>query len=215
MSTPVPGTIPLLDHVVVATDDLEATLAELEAATGVRAAVGGVHPRFGTRNALVAFGGDAYLEIVTVDPASREDAGFVGPRPFDLDTLRGTRVSTWVVHPPSAEDAVAAAREAGFDPGDPGPGSRRTADGDLLTWRLTPPLADPSGLVPFVIDWGSTPSPATTVEPRLRLVALEGTHPEPDALRGILGALGTDLPLEPGPAALTLQLEGPAGRWRL
>lgn len=203
-----------LDHVVVATPDLAAEIERIESATGVRAQVGGVHPTFGTRNALMTFGGDAYLEIIGLDPDADPDL-VTGPPPFALEGLAETRVSTWVLHPPSIEDAVAAARAAGADPGDPGPGSRRTADGDLLTWRLTPPLADPSGLLPFLIDWGATTTPARTIEPALDLLDLRACHPDPPSLQAVLAALGTDLPVEEGPPSLALVVAGPAGRLTL
>lgn len=194
---------------MVTTPDLSAAVAEFEAATGVRPQAGGVHPTFGTRNYLVSFGDDAYLEILGVDP---DNAGFSGVRPFRIDEVSETAVSTWVVHPASIEDAVEAARAAGLDLGDPFPGSRRTADGTLLEWRLTPDHAEPTGLVPFLIDWGTSTSPARSTDAEVGLVELSATHPRPEEITRVLAAVGTDLEVRPGEPALRLTVEGPAGR---
>ncbi len=55
-----------LDHLVYATPDLDATVAELERRLGVRAAVGGRHPGLGTRNRLVGLGGRSWAGPVTL-----------------------------------------------------------------------------------------------------------------------------------------------------
>ncbi|GAA4415177.1 VOC family protein [Georgenia halophila] len=197
-----------LDHVVVTTPDLAAAVRDLESATGVAPEPGGVHPTFGTRNYLVTFGGDRYLEILGADP---ENHGFTGIRPFGVDDVTGTATSTWAIHPPDISGAVTAARAAGIDPGEPYDGSRRTADGTLLQWRLTKDHAEPSGVVPFLLDWGETVSPARTTTPQLGLVELVASHPEPARIRSVLTALGTDLEVSEGPARLRLTVEGPAG----
>lgn len=201
-----------LDHVVVACPDLEETVGRVAEATGVTPVPGGVHPRFGTRNHLVAFGADTYLELIGVD---QENTTVGSGRPFGLDTLTETRVSTWAIHPLAPERAASAAREAGCDVGVLAPGSRRTLDGELLEWRLTPDHAEPSGIVPFLIDWGSSTSPGRSVPVRLGLVALSASHPEPSRLAAVLTALGTGLRISAGPAALNLTIEGPAGRLTL
>ncbi len=69
--------------------------------------------------------------------------------------------------------------------------SRRTPDGDELRWRLTPSR----GVVPFLIDWGSTPHPTTRDLPQVTLEAFTLSHPEPDPVRAQLAALGVALPV--------------------
>ena len=55
---------PLLDHLVYATPDLDATCLDLENRLGVRPSSGGQHPGRGTRNALISIRPKAYLEAV-------------------------------------------------------------------------------------------------------------------------------------------------------
>ncbi|WP_188191754.1 VOC family protein [Nonomuraea sp. SYSU D8015] len=180
-----------LDHLVYATPDLEATVTDLERRLGVRPAVGGRHPGFGTRNHLVGLGGRSYLEIIGPDP---EQEAPPGPRPFRIDELEGAALVGWAVAVEDIDAVVARSRVQGYDPGDPQDMSRRTPTGDLLCWRLTPPdQAGHGGLLPFLIDWGTTRHPAESGLPLVELVSLTIGHPDRDAVRKDLAAVGVGL----------------------
>ncbi|QTE01739.1 VOC family protein [Streptomyces cyanogenus] len=200
---------PLLDHLVLATPDLGATVAEFARRTGVVPVPGGVHVGLGTRNHLVGLGGRSYLEILGPDPEQPEPAG---PRPFGVDRLAGPVVPAWAISPPDLDAAVAAARARGHDPGPVRPMSRRTPDGTLLRWRLTDagPGQAPD-LLPFLIDWGDSPHPAASGLPVTPLLAVSASAPDPQAVRGPLSALGTSLTLTRGPAALSFTVLTPNG----
>lgn len=202
---------PLLDHVVVATNDLDATVAEVAACTGVRPVPGGEHPEMGTRNCLIGLGGDSYVEFIGAAPGSAP----AGPRPFHVDEVTAPVAANWAVHTPDPDRTLRAANRNGVPFGELHEGRRRTAEGELIRWRLTQAYAvEPSGLVPFVIDWGAIPSPARTVEPRLELARLSATHSDPEAIRGALRAIGTDLDIAVGDRpALQFEIRGPKGCW--
>ncbi|MEU9167270.1 VOC family protein [Streptomyces sp. NPDC048420] len=198
-----------LDHLVLATPDLAATVAELTRRTGVAPAPGGAHVGLGTRNHLVSLGGTAYLEIIGPDPDQPEPTG---PRPFDVDTLAAARTVTWAISPPDLDTAVARARARGYDPGDIRPMSRRRPDGTLLRWRLTDGDSQhPSGLVPFLIDWGTSAHPTASDLPTTPLLSLRATAPSPAGIRPLLAALDTELPLAEGPVGLSFTVDTPQG----
>ncbi|MFF4286728.1 VOC family protein [Streptomyces sp. NPDC001633] len=200
----------VLDHLVHATPDLAATVAEVAALTGVRPVPGGTHPGRGTRNALLGLGGGAYLEIIGPDP---EQPAPDGPRWFGIDALTGPRLVTWAVRVTGIAARVAAARARGHDPGEAVAMSRRTPDGGRLAWQLTPPGAG-GALAPFLLDWGSTPHPSAGL-PVVPLVALRAVHPDPAAVRAEWAALGVRWPgdLIAGPdVQLTAVVEGRYGR---
>jgi hypothetical protein len=185
-----------VDHLVYAVPELEAGVREIEKKLGVRAAPGGRHEGLGTHNALLALGDTAYLEIIAPDPSQPEPAR---PRPFGVDRLRSGKLVTWAGHAPDLEARVAAARAAGFDPRPVLAMTRARPDGVRLSWRLTL-RAEPAGdgLVPFLIDWGATPSPARTSPRGATLLELCGEHPAPDAVARALAALGSSLRVERG-----------------
>jgi glyoxalase-like protein len=198
---------PVLDHLVLAAPDLEQAVVWFAEATGVRPAPGGSHVGLGTANHLVGLGGGGYLEIIGPDPAQPDPDQ---PRPFGIDALSAPRLVTWAVGTADLDVTVQRARAAGYDPGDPLAMSRRTPDGDLLAWRLTPTRWDlGNGLVPFLIDWGTTPHPTTRDLPLTPLLELSARHPDPAPVADALAALGVELGLTAGePATLTAVVQG-------
>lgn len=163
----------------------------------------------GTANYLVALG-TAYLEIIGPDPDQPEHEG---PRPFGVGAHLPPRLATWAVRTVDLDAVVADARRGGYDPGDVVAMARRTPAGALLEWRLT--VAEGAaygGVVPFLIDWGTTPHPANGALPNAELATFSAHHPEPDELQRVLALLGVELPVEPGPqAALRAVLQTPRG----
>lgn len=186
---------PLLDHLILATPDLAGTVADFAERTGVTPAAGGVHAERGTRNFLVGLGGRSYLEILG-----------------EIDGLAEPRTLTWAVSPPDLDAAVASARARGYDPGAVRGMSRRRPDGTLLEWRLTDGGgAHPSGLVPFLIDWGASVHPTESGLPVTPLVSVSATAPDPDELRPLLAVLGTELALVKGPVGMSFTVDTPRG----
>ena len=165
-----------IDHLVYATPDLAAGVERIERLLGVRAVPGGQHPGAGTRNALIGLGDRTYLEIIGPDPDQ--------PKPnlarrFGIDELRAPRLVTWAVKATDLEGIVKDAKSHGLDLGQVQFGSRRRPDGVLLAWRLTvSPKLSADGIIPFFIDWGETPHPASVLPKGCTIVALRAEHPD-------------------------------------
>jgi hypothetical protein len=200
-----------IDHVVYGVDDLDAGVEELAERLGVRPAAGGRHVGRGTHNALLGLGGAVYLEVIARDPGQPASAG---PVPFGLDRVHLPRLVGWAARTSAIGERVARARAQGYDPGPVHDMSRRRPDGFLLEWRLSRDAPDPARLVvPFLIDWGTSPHPSDSVPQGVRLVELRAEHPDPAAVRAQLAALDVPLPVDEGPApALVAALDTPRGR---
>ena len=205
----------MLDHIVLATPDVQASVEEIAAATGIRAALGGHFHGRGVYNHLIALPNQAYLEIIGPDP---DQADHEGALPFGMRSFpaRGAHVPHWCCKAgDQIEQRVAAASAAGYDLGEVRPLGRVLADGTQLDWRLSvraewPPLL--GGLVPFLIDWGAARHPSHTAVGGARLTAWYGEHPELGAVRRVHDALGVELELREAPEpALVAVLEGPRG----
>jgi hypothetical protein len=199
-----------IDHLIVATPTLRATVEEFSNRLGVTLAPGGQHLQWGTRNYLASLGEGRYLEIIGPDDDEPEPEQ---PRPLGIDQLPGARLAAWVAGVTEIDAAVRAARDAGFDPGPVLDASRERPDGGRLSWRMTPIRA---GVVPFLIDWTGSPHPSTTSPQGLRFVELRAWHPEPSRAQAELTALGIDLQVAPGPEErLSATIAGPDGELHL
>lgn len=208
------GLLSRVDHLVYATPDLNRGIEEIEKLLGVTASPGGQHPGRGTRNALVALGPTAYLEIFAPDP---EQPPPREPRPFGLDALKESRLVAWFVNGRDLGRLREEAVRKGVPLGEVTSGSRKRPDGVELSWQFTAPwtpVAD--GIVPFFIDWGGSPHPATTAAKGATLVSLRAEHPDARGVRRMLRHLGLDLPVKGGKRpALIAVIEGPRGRVEL
>jgi hypothetical protein len=61
-------------------------------------------------------------------------------------------------------------------------------------WRFTDPATVAcDGIVPFLIDWGTTPHPSATAPDGGALVSLRAEHPEPSSVERSLLALDLDM----------------------
>ena len=198
----------LLDHLVYATPDLETTCRDLEIRLGVRASAGGQHPGRGTRNALIAIGPKAYLEIIAPDPLQPETrSGW-----FGIDQLTTPKLVTWAVR---VDDLEAFVKEVSPNAkvGAVRNGSRKTPEGTTLSWQLTEPqLEQGVGLMPFLIEWNSREHPANSAITGPPLVQLRLEHPEPELIRKQLQALRVEVAVDEGSSpALVALFEGANG----
>jgi catechol 2,3-dioxygenase-like lactoylglutathione lyase family enzyme len=204
------GRIPrTIDHLVYATPDLAASVDQMESILGVRAAEGGAHPHWGTRNALISLGPELYLEIIGPDPENHRPAD----PPFGLRGLERPRLATWSARVASLERITHDARRAGIDLGGVRARSRLRPDGTTLAWKMTDPsMPREAGILPFFIDWGDALHPALGAPQGCELVELRAEHPDPARIRAALAALGMELAVSPGATpALVATLATPRG----
>ena len=199
-----------LDHLVYAVPDLDRGIDDLEELVGVQAVAGGRHLEEGTRNALIALGPDSYLEILAPDPGQRAPDR---PLWLGLEGLSAPRLTGWAIKASRLEEVRDRVRASGVRLGPVVAGNRKRPDGSLLAWEFTDPhvvVAD--GIVPFLIDWGSSRHPAASAPGGLAMAALRAEHPHPAGVRDLLKALDLKLPVTKGPrAALIAGLQTPKG----
>lgn len=175
-----------LDHIIIGGPSLEELEAYVEERLGVAPRRGGSHQGWGTRNSLLGLGGRQYLELVAPDPEQPDPDR---QRPFRLDQLTEPTLVGWAVHVDGLAEVVAAAREAGYDPGEPFTMTRKASDGSELTWQMTSPATGDSGAIPFLIDWGQTPHPSEGL-PSVLFQTFRIKHPQVEEITAALKALG-------------------------
>jgi hypothetical protein len=198
----------LLDHIILGCNDLDRGIDAVEENTGVRPAIGGVHPGRGTRNALLSLGERRYLEIIAPDPAQQKIVHFP-----QIREMREPRLIGWAVHPP---DIVAMAKQllenkVAFK--GPDDGSRKRPDGRVLTWKTVNLADDRLGLLPFFIEWSAdSVHPSKDAPARCRLEYFEIMSVDPDELTLTLKRIGLDLPVQRSDKArLRALISGPKG----
>lgn len=188
----------MIDHIIYADPDLDRAIRKFATEYEIEPAIGGRHPGFGTRNALIGLTEGAYLELLGIDP--EQD---VSPSRRFLQLKRGSPPGfiAWCARADRPlRETVDIARAASYDLGGITTMSRKRPDGSMMFWNLTP-YADRDGVLPFYIDWGGTPNPATSLMPLLSLVSLALVHPDPTRIRTILNALGEhEIEVEWGPS---------------
>lgn len=141
-----------LDHLVIATRDLQQGSEWMEDLLGVSLEPGGEHKTQGTHNRLLRLGEDKYLEVIAIDPQGITPGS---PRWFDLDDpelqskIADTpRLITWAAR---VSDIEALAQ---ISPYDQFP-VQNLSRGDLR-WRVAFPVdghMPEEGILPLTIEW--------------------------------------------------------------
>jgi hypothetical protein len=182
----------LLDHVLLGCRDLDRGIALVEENTGVRAAIGGVHPGRGTRNALLSLGEHRYLEIIAPDPAQSEIVHYP-----QLRSMFDPRLIGWAVHPPDIAAIAKQLRENKIAFTGPDDGSRKRPDGRVLTWKTVNLADDRHGLLPFFIEWSAdTLHPSTDAPKGCTLDYFEVMSTDPEELVSTVKRIGLDVAVE-------------------
>jgi hypothetical protein len=198
-----------LDHLAICATNLAVGTDWAEALLGVSLAPGGEHPLMGTHNRLLSLGGDAYLEIIAINPVAPHPAH---ARWFDLDRFSGPpRLTNWIV---AVDDLPGALAMAPLGTGE----ITNLSRGDL-SWQMAIP---PDGCLPFngaspaLIKWLGAAHPASRLPDQgVRLVELQIEHPDVQDVRKWLEPNMTfeNIRFRAAPAAkITAILDCPLGR---
>jgi hypothetical protein len=198
----------LLDHILLGCNDLDRGIALVEESTGVRAAMGGVHPGRGTRNGLLSLGERRYLEIIAPDPAQSEIVHFP-----QLRSMTDPRLIGWAVHPPDIAAIVKQLRENKVEFTGPDDGSRKRPDGRVLNWKTINLADDRHGLLPFFIEWSAdSVHPSVDATKGCTLDYFEVMSADPEELSSAFKRIGLDLPVQRSDKArLRALITGPKG----
>jgi hypothetical protein len=136
-----------IDHVVIASDDLDAAVVNARTA-GFTVAAGGVHGSGNTHNALIGFGDGAYLELFAPTTKGRH----AQHRWFARIRNGGGLVDFCLLGAGLASE-TARIRQRGIDYSQPFAMTRVTPDGTRIEWLLsTPPGATGENGWPFLIE---------------------------------------------------------------
>ncbi len=197
-----------LDHLILGASDLAFGIRWVEERSGIRAALGGVHPGRGTHNALLSLGPRCYLEILAPDPAQQTLAWF-----RDLPNLSEPRLVGWMSHPGDLASLAERLRQSGISCDGPRESSRQRPDGRTLRWTLLRLTDDASGLLPILIEWSPDSVHAADDAPTgCSLLQFEISSPDPEQVQKTLRAVGVTLPISVGDRPqLRARIGGPKG----
>lgn len=198
-----------LDHLMWGAASLEQGMELAEQLFNVRAAPGGSHAGLGTCNALLSLGEDVYLEIIAPDPEQQVASTFVE----NLRALPQPGLVTFAVGSGALGSAALRAEQAGLDVIGPQATQRRTPAGEMLVWELLYFTGHGhGGLMPFAIDWLTTPSPALSAPAAGAFVSMEVHSPNAEQLAGEFAQLQIEVPVvaseQPG---ITATIAAPGG----
>ncbi len=160
-----------LDHIVFAAGPggLAGTTKRLSDQLGEEFVDGGIHPRFGTRNAILPLTDDTYLEIVEVLDHPASDKAPFGQAVRARSELGGGWLG-WVV---AVDDIAPLEQRLGRESVK---GNRHRPDGKELLWRqlgVRGLQADPQ--LPFFVEWDTAPGdhPSVGASGQVSLACLE------------------------------------------
>ncbi len=201
----------MLDHLLLGCSDLDEGIAYVEKNTGVRPAMGGVHPGRGTRNALLALGPLHYLEVIAPDPAQTGTPTTRAELPTMLKRLTTPTLVDWAVHTSDIVGVAERLKKTGVAFQGPTPGSRARPDGKMLHWQTLNVADDRNGLIPFFIQWGAeTVHPSVDAPPGCTLESFSVVSPNSSQLSEEFQKLGISVEVASGKTAhLWAKLEGP------
>ena len=201
-----------LDHLVIATHDLEKAKTRFSEATTIHPADGGSHPGRGTRNALISFGDRQYLEILAPDPAQTpSEATSLSFPPEGQE-----QIFHWAIRNSDLPAVAARATAAGLKPTRIFSASRAQPGEGTLEWDLLGIGGhDLAGMAPFFIDWKDTPHPSEKAPYVGPLESLSLRLPPSHPLRAFLDPAPVGVRIVEGEPEIEVHFTSPRGAIRM
>ena len=211
-----------LDHIMFAVSDLDAGIEQIKNLTGVSAEFGGSHAGAGTRNALLSFGNEQYLEIIAPDPVQNvtgtgvtgngvTGTEFTGAMAAELLSLPCGYIRTWAVATKDFTPVVLVLERFGY-------GhhmiemSRTRPDGVQLAWQILFVTHQPHGLaMPFFINWQDSEHPAQVAPGGCELQWFSVECPGADEFQRFCSAIDINVRVAKGDLKLSARLQSPLG----
>lgn len=206
-----------LDHIMFAVSDLDAGIEQIKDLTGVAAKFGGSHVGAGTKNALLSFGNEQYLEIIAPDPAQNvtgtgpAETGVKGSMAAELLSLPCAYIRTWAVATEDYAPVVSVLERFGY-------GhhiikmSRTRPDGVQLVWQILFVTHHPHGLaMPFFINWLDSEHPAQVAPGGCELQWFSVECPDANEFQRFCHAMDINVRVTKGDLKLSARLQSPLG----
>lgn len=185
--------ISIVDHLLLGVSHLDYGIEWVQKLTGIKAAIGGVHPGRGTRNALLSLSGKTYLEIIAPDP---QQSSF--DFEIDLRKMNEPRLITWAAKSADINDLAKRAQGHSFEISGPRDGSRTRPDGKILKWKtlsMTNKFGNQSiEPFPFFIQWSADSIHPSQDSPKgCDLISFEVQHPDANELLKAFEKFGMEI----------------------
>lgn len=152
-----------LDHLVIATSDLQGDIGDFERNLKCKPTIGGKHPSLGTQNALVGVSeSKTYIEIIGPDPSH---PNLIGSELLNRHKP-GLRLTPYhyAIRTSNLEGVRSKAKSLGLEPKEVEEMSRKCNDGTTLKWKwLFIKGHGLGGLIPFFVDWGGSKHPSANL----------------------------------------------------
>lgn len=183
-----------LDHIGLWCRDLEASAQAFSKLMQVSVEPGGRHDGQGTWNKLVGATNGQYVELIGADPTQTATGPIikaVGDQADLTSCLAAYRT-------PDLEAVHAKVLAAGAESLGVQSMGRIGADGKKLSWRLLFIRHRDHAVLPFFIDWQTTPHPSSRLAPALTVNAPIFKTPDPQGLAQLFKQLGVPAQTEYG-----------------
>ena len=183
----------LFDHVVFGIHDLQTGIDIIKEKTGIEAIRGGCHPNAGTCNALFSIGDQQYFEVLAPNPDAE-----ITPKGQLLSTLTNGAIINWAARTQDIEAAFSTMTQLDIETRGIIPGSRKTLQGDILSWRVLPANIPGVKIFPFFIQWESGNHPATTSPKGCLLKSFHLVHDDPSKVGSLFDLFGLNFEVTDG-----------------